>query len=74
MSRKDAVDYIKKEDENRKEYISAYFHKDVEDPLLYDFVLNTSSISHEEASEIICNVVMKKFQEYFIRETLNDYN
>ena len=65
LSRREAVDYIKKEDENRKEYISHYFHKDVEDPLLYDFVINTSTVSHEEAADLITNFVMNKFPESF---------
>jgi Cytidylate kinase-like family len=70
LTRKQAVDYIKKEDENRKEYISAYFHKDVEDPLLYDFVVNTSAISHEEASQLITSFVMKKYPEFFQYEII----
>ena len=71
FKRKEAIDYIKKEDENRKEYISAYFHKDVEDPLLYDFLINTSAMSHEEAAQLICNLVMNKYPELFQRETIN---
>jgi Cytidylate kinase-like family len=65
LDRREAVDYIKKEDENRKEYISHYFHKDVEDPLLYDFVINTSTMKHQEAAELITDFVIKKFPESF---------
>lgn len=69
-----ALDFIKKEDENRKEYISAYFHKNIEDPQLYHMVINTSAMSYAEAGELICNVVMKRNPEYFSQSAVRKLN
>ncbi len=74
FSRKDAVDYIKKEDENRKEYIQAYFHKNIEDPQLYHFIINTSEMTYAKTADLICDAVMKKFPEFFSREELNTFS
>lgn len=74
FDRKQALDYIKKEDENRKEYISAYFHKNIEDPLFYHLVINTSEMSYEEAANLICNTVMKRYSEYFRSGETNKLN
>ena len=65
MNKKEALDYIKKEDEDRKEYVMTYFHKDVNDPHLYDIILNTQLISDDDTAKIIGNAVMNKFPEYF---------
>ena len=65
FDKKEALDYIKKEDSDRKDYIMNYFHKDINDPLLYHLIINTHMISDEEAAEIIGKAVMKKFPEMF---------
>lgn len=58
MNRKEASRYIEEEDIRRKEYVKKLFNKNIEDPLLYDIVLNTGRISFETAAEIICNRVL----------------
>ncbi len=63
--KKEAIDYIKKEDEDRKEYLSTYFHRDINDPLLYHMVINTKMINDEEAAKIIGNAVLSKFPKLF---------
>lgn len=57
--------FIKKEDTLRKAYIKKYFHKDIDDPLLYHMVLNTWRLTFEETAETIGNVVINKFPKYF---------
>ena len=74
FDKKQALDFINKEDENRKEYISAYFHKNIEDPQLYHIVINTSEMSYKEAADLICNQVMKKYSEYFPSDEENRLN
>jgi len=65
LSESEAVDYIKKEDLARKNYLKKYFKKNVEDPLLYNLVLNTSSLSFKEAAEIIGKVVLNNCLHFF---------
>jgi hypothetical protein len=65
FDKKSAMDYIKREDLDRKDYVINYFHKDINDPLLYHLLINTHMISDEEASEIIGKAVIEKFPEMF---------
>ena len=45
FSLKTSEEFIKKEDEGRKKYLKTYFGQNIDDPLLYDLVVNTDSIS-----------------------------
>jgi cytidylate kinase len=56
---KEAVQKIKAEDKGRRDYLKQNFGKDIDDPLLYDLVINTDRISHEEAATIIGNRVVR---------------
>jgi hypothetical protein len=60
-----AIDFIKHEDLDRKDFVSTYFHKDVSDPLLYNLVINTYQNSDRVAAEIIVNAVLNKFPDLF---------
>jgi cytidylate kinase len=66
LDRKTAVDFIKKEDEERKDFILKYFHKNVEDPHLYHMVINTNLLKIEEIAEMIGHSVIRKFSRFFI--------
>lgn len=50
---------IKEEDAARKHYIQKYFEKDIDDPLLYDLVLNTDYFSYEDAARIVSHAVIR---------------
>lgn len=65
FSRKEATDWIKEEDNSRKEYFMKNFHKNIDDPLLYHITINTHLMSYEETAHTIGNAVMKKFPEMF---------
>jgi len=65
FGKKEAIDYIKKEDQVRITYIKKNFHKDINDPLLYHMILNTHLISYEETAKIIGDAVMCKFPKMF---------
>lgn len=65
LDKKEAVDLIKKEDMDRKNYVMTYFHKDISDPLQYHIVLNTGLISDNEAAQIIGSSLMKKMPQFF---------
>jgi cytidylate kinase len=60
ISRSKAFEFVPKEDQARKNYLKNYYHKDVDDPLLYDLVINTGTCSYEEAAEIIGGAVLRK--------------
>ncbi len=64
LDRKAAIEYINKEDENRKEFIQTYFHKNVEDPELYHLIINTSEFNYEQAADLIYDTVMKNYSKY----------
>jgi cytidylate kinase len=66
VDRKAATEFIKKEDEERKEFIWKYFHKNVEDPHLYHTVINTNLLKPEEVAEMIGHCVIRKFSKFFL--------
>jgi len=65
FTEKEALHYIKKEDENRENYLKSYFHVDVEDPLYYHMVVNTDLLTHKGAAYLIAEAVVLKFSNLF---------
>jgi CMP/dCMP kinase len=63
ISRSEAIKFVPEEDEARRTYLKTYYHKDVDDPLLYDIVINTGECTYEEAAEMIGKTVLKRTQE-----------
>jgi cytidylate kinase len=60
LSRRNAIKHMKEENEGRAKYIKKVFGKNIEDPLLYDLVINSDHISDEEAADIIGSLVLRK--------------
>jgi cytidylate kinase len=48
-----AVEHIKNEDRGRTRYLKTYFDRDIDDPLLYDLVINTDRVPLEAAAKMI---------------------
>jgi cytidylate kinase len=65
FTEKEALNYIKKEDENRKKYLKSYFDVDADDPLLYHMVVNTDLLTHKGAAYLIAEAVVLKFSHLF---------
>jgi len=65
FTEKEAVSYIKKQDDNRKNYIKSYFHADWDDPLHYHMVLNTDLLTHDGTAHLIAESVVNKFSYLF---------
>lgn len=65
LSKKEAHDFIEQEDSARGEFIKTYFHKQIDDPLLYHVVINTHLLSFEEIARMIGYLVVKKFPNMF---------
>ena len=62
MTQKSAKEFILKEDRIRKEYVKRYFQKDIEDPLLYDMVINVDSLVRQEVIQVIGDLVFNRIQ------------
>jgi cytidylate kinase len=62
MTTKEAREFIFKEERIRKDYVKKYFGKDVEDPLLYDMVINVDSLIPRETIRVIGDLVLNRSQ------------
>ena len=61
VSRKAALTFIEKEDRGRQRYLKKLFGKDIDDPILYDLVVNTDRFSYAEAAQLIGEAVIRRF-------------
>ncbi len=59
LSRKEAEELVAREDRGRHRYMQKYFHKSVDDPLLYHLIINTDFFSMEEAAQMIGSAVLQ---------------
>ena len=57
ISHAQAEERVHQEDEGKRNYIRRYFHEDIDNPLLYDFTINTDHVSYDEAAKIISHAV-----------------
>ena len=53
LDKADALKRIQREDGGRRRYVKEYFGKDVDDPLLYHFVINTDWVTLEAAARTV---------------------
>ncbi|MCX6912990.1 MAG: cytidylate kinase-like family protein [Verrucomicrobia bacterium] len=58
LSKEATLKFVHEEDRGRERYLKKYFKADVDDPLLYDLMINTDRISHDQAARIIADAVM----------------
>lgn len=62
LSEKEAENFIKKEDEDRRRYLKDNFGRDIDDPLLYHIIINTDLVSFEETTRLIGDAVISRFR------------
>jgi cytidylate kinase len=62
---KQAEEFLKKDDQARRDYINTYFHKQIDDPLLYHLTINTHRFDYEQSAELIASSVITKFPKSF---------
>lgn len=55
-----AAKYLHDHDAGRRRYMKTNFDKDIDDPLLYDAVLNTASLGFERTADILAAMVAAK--------------
>lgn len=60
FTRKAALELIQQEDHGRERYVRQYFHRDLNDPLLYHLVINTDLVLYDEAARVIAHAVASK--------------
>ena len=60
-----AKEFLKKDDPSRKNFISTYFHKQIDDPLLYHLTINTHRFTYDHVAELIADAVMTKLPKSF---------
>ncbi len=65
LSKSDAMDYIKKEDDSRRKHLKSHFFREIDDPTLYHLIINTGRNNYSEAAEIIADTVIKRFPQNF---------
>lgn len=58
VDRKKAEKLVANWDKGRRKYIKEYFNKDINDPLLYDLIINTDHISYDHAAKIIVDAAL----------------
>jgi cytidylate kinase len=63
LDKKAALELIHTDDEARKRYVRKYYHKDIEDPLLYHLVINTPVVGHAAAAKLIAQTILSNQSE-----------
>ncbi len=59
LSQEQAREYVIKEDQGRQAYIKRYFKKEITDASLYDLIINTDTVSPQDAVNIIGGMVLR---------------
>jgi cytidylate kinase len=58
---KAALEFVKTNDTGRRRYVKDHYHKDIDDPVLYDLVINTDNTSYENAARLIGEAVIQRY-------------
>lgn len=67
----EAAKKVSEEDHARRRYLRRYFDADVDDPLLYDIVLNTGRLGFARAAEIVAQAVLRHHEEFLRSQPRN---
>jgi cytidylate kinase len=57
LTKREAIEYIKKADEKRSRWTKFLYHVDWHDPSLYDIIINLEHIDLHSACDILCHAV-----------------
>jgi cytidylate kinase len=60
----DAAKRVREEDQARRLFLRRYFDADIDDPLLYDLVINTGRLGFTRATELIARAAMRNHEEF----------
>ncbi|RPI74343.1 MAG: cytidylate kinase-like family protein [Ignavibacteriales bacterium] len=67
-----AREIIEHQDSSRMKYISTVFNKKIDDPGLYNLILNIKGLSNREIAEILGSVILKKFPQFLNRKKVRN--
>jgi cytidylate kinase len=56
-----ARQHLQRQDAERAAFVRTHFHRDIEDPLLYDLIVNTGDLPIVAAVELICAAIGARF-------------
>ena len=59
LTRKAALDVVRREDRGRARYLKKYFDANIDDPLLYHLVINTDWVPVDQAAELIAQAMFR---------------
>jgi len=62
LEAKTALEFIRTHDAGRKRYVKEHYHKEIDDPLLYDLMINTDRITYDDAARMIGDAVIQRFK------------
>lgn len=62
LEQQEAKRRMHEEDEGRRYYVKRHFYRDVDDPLLYDMVINTDRTGHLNAAEVMAQALELKIR------------
>lgn len=57
LSHPAAAEYVRQRDRGRKRYVKKYYRRDIDDPLLYDIIINTDEVAYARAARMIADAV-----------------
>jgi cytidylate kinase len=64
LTEEEAAKMIKDADHARRRYLRRYFDADVDDPLLYDIVLNTGRLGFVRTADLVAQGAMRHYEEF----------
>ena len=60
VDKKAALEIIQREDRGRERYLKKYFNQDVENPLIYDLLINTDLVTYDESARMIAEAALRR--------------
>ncbi|OGW88307.1 MAG: hypothetical protein A3A73_01595 [Omnitrophica bacterium RIFCSPLOWO2_01_FULL_50_24] len=55
-----AITMIRSEDSAKRAFLKKYFNKEINDPLIYDFMINTDLVSYEDTARLIGEEILRR--------------
>ncbi len=60
LERKAAVEFVQKADRGHQRYVREQFKVEIDNPLLYDLIVNTDRVTCEQAAELVAEVLLRR--------------
>jgi hypothetical protein len=68
VGRKAAQEIVQREDGGRERYLRKYFNQNLDDPVIYNLVINTDLVSYEEAARLIGDAALHRLEKFSPRQ------